>query len=211
MGSAWDFWKEDHLNFYLLCKCCYCFYSSLQRWGACKPSSPTQYLLLLQWDLKMHLRLIVSIPGLDHTLFYTSLSSLLKWKQHSTCWIILTSAQKLFVLHMLQRWKLKWAFWHFGISRNYVHWCLRVKKKPRKFLQKFLKVHFCFQRKSKKTWLHVFLFIFIQLHSHSQNSKSGSRRSCTQNDSLPWCIYFSGLPLYEGKKHVSKIFLVMYD
>lgn len=69
-GSAWDFWKEDHLNFYLLWKCCYCFYSPLQRWAACKASPPTLYLILLQWDLKMHHRLIVMIPGLDHTLFY---------------------------------------------------------------------------------------------------------------------------------------------
>lgn len=76
MGSAWDLRKEDHLNFYLLWKFCYCFYSSLQRWAACKASPPAQHLILEQWDLRMHLRLTVMTLGLGHTLFYASLSSL---------------------------------------------------------------------------------------------------------------------------------------
>lgn len=33
----------------------------------------------------------------------------------------------------------------------------------------------------------------------------------SQNNSMPQCIYFYILPLFKGKKYISKIFLVRYD
>lgn len=95
-------------------------------------------------------------------------------------------------------------FWNFKELCSLTFTC---KKETKQILAAIPQSSFLFSKKSKKTWLQVFLFIFFQLYSHSQNSKSGSSRSCTQNDSLPRCIYFSGLPLYKGKKtHFQDIF-----